>query len=114
MLQAHLSQVGGCGVELSLIEDYLLNYSTTASVKQPWIKETSARQTFGVRRCAQLAGGPRYGSLLLTHHCSGTEAACKETGHKDNKQTTEQQYGHGKSKSALCGVHFSVTLLFLS
>lgn len=27
--------VGGCGVELSLIEDYLLNYSSTASVKQP-------------------------------------------------------------------------------
>ena len=46
-LQAHLSQVGGCRVELSLIEDYLLNYSSTASVKQPWIKETSERQTLG-------------------------------------------------------------------
>ncbi len=39
--------VGGCGVELSLIEDYLLNYSSTASVKQPWIKKASVRQTLG-------------------------------------------------------------------
>lgn len=38
---------GGCEVELGLIEDYLLNYSSTASVKQPWIKKASARQTFG-------------------------------------------------------------------
>lgn len=44
-LRAHLSRVGGCRVELGLIEDYLLNYSSTASVKQPWIKETSQRQT---------------------------------------------------------------------
>lgn len=39
--------VGGCWVELGLIEDYLLNYSSTASVKQPWIKKASARQTSG-------------------------------------------------------------------
>lgn len=38
---------GSCEVELSLIEDYLLNYSSTARLKQPWIKETSVRQTFG-------------------------------------------------------------------
>lgn len=37
----------GGGVELSLIEDYLLNYSSTASVKQPRIKKASARQTSG-------------------------------------------------------------------
>lgn len=35
------------GVELGLIEDYLLNYSSTACVKQPWIKKVSARQTLG-------------------------------------------------------------------
>lgn len=39
--------IGGCEVGLGLIEDYLLNYSSTASVKQPWIKKTSARQTLG-------------------------------------------------------------------
>lgn len=40
-------RVGGCGVGLGLIEDYLLNYSSTASVKQPWIKKASVRQTLG-------------------------------------------------------------------
>lgn len=39
--------VAGCGVEPGLIEDYLLNYSSTASVKQPWIKKASARKTLG-------------------------------------------------------------------
>lgn len=39
--------VGGCEVELSLIEDYLLNYSSTASVKQPWIKKASVKQILG-------------------------------------------------------------------
>lgn len=39
--------VGGCEVELGLIEDYLLNYSSTASVKQPWIKKASVRRTLG-------------------------------------------------------------------
>lgn len=39
--------VEGCGVELSLIEDYLLHYSSTASVKQPWIKKASLRQILG-------------------------------------------------------------------
>lgn len=40
-------RIGGCEVGLGLIEDYLLNYSSTASVKQPWIKKASARQTLG-------------------------------------------------------------------
>lgn len=39
--------VEGCEVELGLIEDYLLNYSSTASVKQPWIKKASVRQILG-------------------------------------------------------------------
>lgn len=65
---------GACGVELSLIEDYLLNYSSTASVKQPWITETSQRQTLGpaqrsIRRRAQFRPAPPHPSLHRNTSC---------------------------------------------